>query len=672
MCRNLVHLDLSQNILTGDLPHTLAYLPNLKYLDLTGNNISGEFSTSFGRFQKLESGSDPAGAWELDELGDLWLTECNLVGEIPDSLGRLERLNDLNLAINHLVGYSEFAHGVVSVVQIELYNNSLIGELRRGFSNLTNLRLLDFSMTESQQEFTTPMVRRLQQPIHRSHPTQFMRESETTRDANDIQLVFGQIPSSLEQCRSLNRIRLRLGHNKLSGEIPTGFWGLPSVYLLELVNNSFSGHIGKSIANANNLSLSIISRNQFNGTLPEEIVLVGILDLQGNEIEGSLSVFNYLNLSDNRLTGRIPFGRQNLKLNQLNLSNNLLSGELPHLFDKDMYKNRFLGNPDLCGNFSVSCGTTKKAKAIDKSKWTLMSFHKLGFSEYEILGCLDEDNVIGKGASGKVYKVVLSNSKAVAVKKLWRSVKKGYDGVDLEKSQLRVSVYEYMPNGSLVICCIAAKVVCSIGQRDTRLSWMQPRDFHICIMIVCLRLCIEMSSPITLLDGDFGARVADFGAAKVVDAARKVDKSMSVIAGSCGYIAPGRLPIDPEYGEKDIVSGSALLDQKGADYVSRLQTRSLLQRRNIQGPRHRPLCTSPLPINRPSMRRVVKMLQNRPGYFVDSGCPSSSSPLNTDPPFSKCGCLSGLVVLLDFLFALKFCHSCPHLEQIPPRLHHLS
>jgi hypothetical protein len=41
------------------------------------------------------------------------------------------------------------------------------------------------------------------------------------------------------------------------------------------------------------------------------------------------------------------------------------------------------------------------------------------------------------------------------------------------------------------------------------------------------------------LDEDFGARVADFGVAKVVESNGKGTKSMSVIAGSCGYIAPG-------------------------------------------------------------------------------------------------------------------------------------
>ncbi|XVF40436.1 hypothetical protein PTKIN_Ptkin01aG0113500 [Pterospermum kingtungense] len=140
-----------------------------------------------------------------------------------------------------------------------------------------------------------------------------------------------------------------------------------------------------------------------------------------------------------------------------------------------MYKNSFLGNPSLCGNFNGFCvgrdgdkhkgyvcllrsifvlaalvfvvgvvwfyfkyRSYKKARDVDKSKWTLMSFHELGFNEYEILDCLDENNVIGRGFSGKVYKVVLSNGEVVAMKKLWGGVKKGCESVDVEKGQAQV------------------------------------------------------------------------------------------------------------------------------------------------------------------------------------------------------------------------------------------
>lgn len=75
-------------------------------------------------------------------------------------------------------------------------------------------------------------------------------------------------------------------------------------------------------------------------------------------------------------------------------------------------------------------------------------------------------------------------------------------------------------------------------------------------------------------------------------------------------LVTGRKPIDPEFGEKDLVMWACnTLDQKGVDHVldSRLDSgfkEEICKVLNIGL-----MCTSPLPINRPAMRRVVKMLQ---------------------------------------------------------------
>lgn len=79
----------------------------------------------------------------------------------------------------------------------------------------------------------------------------------------------------------------------------------------------------------------------------------------------------------------------------------------------------------------------------------------------------------------------------------------------------------------------------------------------------------------------------------------------------------GRQPVDPEFGEKDLARWvRSRLDQKGIarildpnldisykDHIIRVFQISLL-------------CTSPLPINRPSMRGVVKMLQESGAEYM--------------------------------------------------------
>lgn len=75
-------------------------------------------------------------------------------------------------------------------------------------------------------------------------------------------------------------------------------------------------------------------------------------------------------------------------------------------------------------------------------------------------------------------------------------------------------------------------------------------------------------------------------------------------------LVTGRLPVDPEYGEKDLVKWvCATVDQKGSEHVidPRLDCSFNEEISRVLNVALR--CTSALPINRPPMRRVVKMLQ---------------------------------------------------------------
>lgn len=76
-------------------------------------------------------------------------------------------------------------------------------------------------------------------------------------------------------------------------------------------------------------------------------------------------------------------------------------------------------------------------------------------------------------------------------------------------------------------------------------------------------------------------------------------------------LVSGKHPVDPEFGEKDLVKWiCTTLDQKGVvDHVIDPKLDSCFKEEICRVLNIGLLCTSPLPINRPSMRRVVKMLQ---------------------------------------------------------------
>ncbi|MFS7989291.1 putative transferase, protein kinase RLK-Pelle-LRR-XI-1 family [Helianthus anomalus] len=357
------------------------------------------------------------------------------------------------------------------------------------------------------------------------------------------------------------------------------------------MENSFTGVIGNTIAGAGNLSTLNIANNKFCGVLPNEIGLLdGLIEFScGNNLFlGSLPAsilkleqLTKLDLHNNGFSGGVPIGLQNLRLN-------LLTGDIPTVYAKTIYVNIFLGNPGLCGDIEGLCdgkNVTKNVgyvwllraifvlagsifivgfgwfffqyrkfknskQSIDNSKWTLMSFHKLSFSEYEILGALDEDN------GGSVTRTLFDFG-VVALQKL----------------------VNFLPNGSLGYLLHSTKS----GLHDWPIRYKIAVDateglaylHHDCVPAIVHR---DVKSNNILLDGDFGARVADFGVLSWSMVTRKT-VIQSVIAGSCGYIATEyaytlrvnekcdiysfgvvilelvteKHPIDPEYGEKDLV-----------------------------------------------------------------------------------------------------------------------
>ena len=98
----------------------------------------------------------------------------------------------------------------------------------------------------------------------------------------------------------------------------------------------------------------------------------------------------------------------------------------------------------------------------------------------------------------------------------------------------KLLVYEYMQNGSLgkgglLDWPTRYKIALEAAEG---LSYLH----HDCVPPIIHK---DVKSNNILLDGEFAARVADFGVAKVVQGVGKGAESMSVIVGSRGYIAPG-------------------------------------------------------------------------------------------------------------------------------------
>ncbi|CAA0816205.1 Receptor-like protein kinase HSL1 [Striga hermonthica] len=720
----LRNLDLAVNRLSGPIPGKIIMgMTRIEQIELFNNSFTGNLPSGWSNLTMLRrfdasmnelTGVIPDELCKLP-LESLILNDNRLEGIIPDSIASSPNLNDLNLFKNGLWGNLPSDLGKNSPLQVlDVSSNNLSGEIPEFLclnGALENLILMvnafKGTIPESLGKCRSLLrVRLRDNRLQGEVPPQFWGLPRVYFLELSGNAFSGNIPSSIRGAKNLSI--LAVSNNRFSGSIPSEIELLDALINFAADGNSLSGEIPSSILNLRQLGRLDLSSNNFSGGIPtgiKSLKLLNELNLANNHLSGhipdelgGLPVLNYLDLSNNNFSGEIPVSLQNLKLNKLNLSRNMLSGELPPLFSNGAYRDSFLENPGLCFYNSNSCNRNEeKANRVFSwvlksifittglvflvgivwfllryrklkqtaegvatiTKWT--SFHKLGFSELEISSGLKETNVIGRGASGKVYKVILSNGEAVAVKKLHDTLKNDENDpfpsefeveVDTlgkirhknivklwsccDAGDCKLLVYEYMPNGSLRDLLH--------GNKSRLLDW--PTRFsivlgaaeglsylhHDCDPPIVHR---DVKSNNLLLDEDFGAKISDFGVAKVVKEIENRVESMSVIAGSCGYIAPEyaytmrvneksdiysfgivilelvtrKLPTDPEFGDKGLATWVyTTLGRDGLDRVIDPELDSSYNEHICKVLDIGLVCVSKHPTSRPSMRRVVAML----------------------------------------------------------------
>ncbi|PIN24711.1 Non-specific serine/threonine protein kinase [Handroanthus impetiginosus] len=340
----------------------------------------------------------------------LHLAEKNISGTIPSSICQLINLISINLA-----------------------KNNISGQIPVGLYNCLNLERLDLSLNKLSG--TIP------------------GELFTMKTLHNLNLqgnrLSGTIPTPME---AHNLEYLDLSDNNLSGYMPEGL-GLFSLQVLNLTHNNLKGTIPKSLGNLTVLSDVDLSHNQLSGDIVESLYDLGCK--------------RTLRLCSNNFLGRIPyeFVKQNIGENCLDPSNlcsdNRTEGlqSCPPNLGLD---DRILGFRkcnskaksdeserqfiiiivETVGAGVVGCAIlyylvrkilnkmhwniTVRCKTIghsvppgEKEEWKVISFQKLKFSKNEILSGLTDENLIGGGGSGKVYRVSINQTgESVAVKSI--------------------------------------------------------------------------------------------------------------------------------------------------------------------------------------------------------------------------------------------------------------
>ncbi|KAJ1267171.1 hypothetical protein BS78_07G036500 [Paspalum vaginatum] len=178
----LVILGLRSNNFSGHIPSDITKLPALRFLDLANNTLCGTIPQSLDNLKALtatkaldpmenpflaqyvgEFGSTPFGLFDDSltmvtkgqelkytqnsiYLMSIDLSKNNLYGQIPEEIGCLAGLINLNFSWNYFTGNIPDTIGTLrSLESLDLSNNQLYGEIPLALSNLTSLSFLNLS-----------------------------------------------------------------------------------------------------------------------------------------------------------------------------------------------------------------------------------------------------------------------------------------------------------------------------------------------------------------------------------------------------------------------------------------------------------------------------------------------------------------------------------------------
>uniref|UniRef100_A0A0E0J413 non-specific serine/threonine protein kinase n=1 Tax=Oryza nivara TaxID=4536 RepID=A0A0E0J413_ORYNI len=432
-------------------------------------------------------------------------------------------------------------------------------------------------------------------------------------------------------------ISITLSSSGLSGFLSPSIGKLLYLQQLLLNDNNITGGIPQELGNLSSLTTLKLGGNSLNGSIPDSL--------------GRLSKLQNLNLADNNLSG----GSNNSKLKVVaSIGGAVTLLVIIVLFL--LWWQRMRHRPEIYVDVPGQHDHNLEFGQIKRFSLRELQIATNNFSE---------QNVLGQGGFGKVYKGVLSgpHGRKVAVKRLFEVEKPEGEIAFLREVELisiavhknilrligfctttkeRLLVYPYMENLSV------ASRLRDIKLNEPALDW--PTRVRIALGAArgleylhehCNPKIIhrDVKAANVLLDGNFEAVVGDFGLAKMID--RERNTVTTGVRGTMGHIAPeylktgrpsvktdifgygvmlleivtGERAVFPEFSEGDseimlndqvkrLVQGGRLTDIVDHNLDTAYDLQQLEKMIQIAL-----LCTHVEPHLRPAMSEVVQMLE---------------------------------------------------------------
>ncbi|KAJ0233529.1 Protein BRASSINOSTEROID INSENSITIVE 1 [Hirschfeldia incana] len=611
-CSELVSLHLSFNYLSGTIPSSLGSLSKLRDLKLWMNALEGEIPRELMYVETLETlildfngltGEIPSGLSNCTRLNWISLSNNRLTGQIPRWISRLENLAILKLSNNSFYGNIPAELGDCrSLIWLDLNTNYFNGTIPPEMFKQSGKIAANFIAGKRYAYIKNDGMNK---QCHGAgnllefqgiRPEQLNRVS-TRNPCNFTRVYGGHTQPTFDNNGSM--MFLDMSYNMLSGYIPKEIGSMPYLFILNLGHNFISGSIPDEVGDLRGLNILDLSSNKLDGRIPAAM--------------SALTMLTEIDLSNNLLTGPIPEMGQFETFSPVKFLNNsgLCGYPLPRCGDANAdalahHRNGGRKQPSLVGSVAMGllfsfvciCGLVLFGREMRRRRrmredaavceedgdrtgnntdWRLTGakealsinlaafekpLRKLTFADLlKATNGFHEDSMIGSGGFGDVYKAVLKDGTAVAIKKLIQISGQGDREFMAEMETIgkikhrnlvpllgyckvgeeRLLVYEFMKYGSLEDVLHDVK-----KKAGVKLNWFTRQKIaigaarglaflhHNCIPHIIHR---DMKSSNVLLDENLEARVSDFGMARLMSA-MDTHLSVSTLAGTPGYVPP--------------------------------------------------------------------------------------------------------------------------------------
>ncbi|OVA16198.1 Protein kinase domain [Macleaya cordata] len=575
----MVELHLSMNSLEGGIPASFAGT-SIQSLWLNGQKSSSKLTGDIGVLSNMST------------LTEVWLNQNAFSGPLPDFSG-LKFLGDLNLRDNHFTGpVPPSLIGLKSLKILNLTNNLLQGPMPKFDSSV------DVDMSPETNSFCLPTPGDCDPRVNTllwiassfGYPTRFAENWK----GNDPCASWVGI-----SCNAGNITGINFQKIGLIGTISPEFSSIKSLQRLVLADNNLTGSIPKELTTLPNLKILDVSNNQLSGKVPSfrgnvEIKTIGNPDIgkdppspaspsvgppgsPGGDSGSSESGGKKSSISVGVIVGSVIGGvfaialiglicfclykRKQKRFGRVQSPNAMVIHPRHSGSDAEMVKITVAGSTVNVGGtsetYSHGSSGTSDNQVVEAGNMVI-SIQVLR----NVTNNFSEENILGRGGFGTVYKGELDDGTRIAVKRMEGGVMSGKGltefmseiavltkvrhrhlvallGYCLDGNE-RLLVYEYMPQGTLsqhlfnwneggfkpLDWTKRLTIALDVARGVEYLHGLAQQSF----------IHRDLKPSNILLGDDMRAKVADFGLVR--NAPNGKFSVETKLAGTFGYLAP--------------------------------------------------------------------------------------------------------------------------------------